>query len=181
MKQKHLFSLLDTTCTTIRVVFPKDEREQDWNNRKVQDRFGDESLKLPPKTYVYKASKAAGLVVGDYVVVETERGMAVVRVAEVHGSAQIDVDADFDYKWIVQKVDRSEYDAQSGKEAAFSMMMLEVERTRQREVLLDDMRKHLPDGSEARRLFEQATTLALGSVGQAAPEAPLGGQKVEGA
>ena len=33
-------------------------------------------------------------------------------------------------------------------------------------------RSRLPDGSEARRLFEQATTLALGSVGQAAPPPP---------
>lgn len=103
--------------------------------------------------------KEWALKVDDHVVIDSPRGLAVARVVSIDASAQIDVDADFDYRWAVQRVDTSAYDARVAKEQSFSGMMLDVERTRQREALLEDMRKHLPEGSAARALFEDATKL----------------------
>lgn len=41
MKQKHLFSLLDNSATTIRVVFPKDEVARQEISGQLQKRFND--------------------------------------------------------------------------------------------------------------------------------------------
>jgi hypothetical protein len=39
--------------------------------------------------------------------------------------------------------------------------MMEVERVHQRELLLSKFKDHLPEGSEARKLFESATQKVL--------------------
>lgn len=173
MKQKHLFALLDRTFTTIRVAFQKDALESERLAGSVKVRFNDDMLDEPKvRGYIYKAPLSDGIQAGDHVVVSTHKGFAVAKVLEVHNLPQIDVDADFDYKWIVQKVDTTAFDARVNRETDFGQMMLEVERTRQREALVDDMRRHLPEGSEALALFERATMLVEGTVGQAAPVTP---------
>lgn len=170
MKQKHLFALLDTSFTTIRVAFAKDFLKAEADAESVRKRFGSEDFAPQVRTYIYKAAIADNLKEGDHVVVETaSAGLTVDKVMEVHTAPQIDVDADFDYKWIVQKVDRTEYDARVKRESDFAQMMLEVERTRQREALVEDMRKNLPEGSRALSLFENATKLVEGAA-LAAPE-----------
>jgi hypothetical protein len=171
MKQKHLFTLLDQSATTVRVVFAQDERKHAAQLADVRRRFGDDGLTTEIRSYVYKAPLAMELEAGDSVVVDTPgSGFSVGRVVEVHTSAQVDVDADFEYKWIVQKVDRRDYDARCERERNFAKMMVEVERTRQRDALVAELRLHLPAESEARRLFDSAL-----SVVNHTPEAPCGG------
>jgi D-alanyl-D-alanine carboxypeptidase len=183
MKQKHLYSLLDTSFSTINVVFPRDEAAAEAGNAAVRKRFNDDSLaNNAPRTFVYKAPKSADVSEGDHVIVNTARGLVVVKVASVDDTPQIDVDADYDYKWIVQKVDLAAYDARVQREGNFVNVMRDVERVRQREALVADMREHLPEGSEARRLFDSATRQLQSAAAAApmsatqAPEAPCGGK-----
>ena len=58
--------------------------------------------------YTYKTTLA--LEVGDYVVVETAKGFTVVQVAEVHDESQIRGTTDIEYKWVVCKIDATDYD-----------------------------------------------------------------------
>lgn len=142
MNQKHLLALLQSGYTTIEVV------------------FNDNGVKS--KTYTYKARLEDNIQVGDRVVVDSpSKGMTVVEVTAVHKTAKIDLDAPFTYKWIVQKIDRAAYDETQAKEAEFLETMMEVERVHQRELLLGKFKDHLPEGSEARKMFESATQKVL--------------------
>lgn len=170
MQNKHLYTLLDTTYTTIKVVFgkvahTKPRQGMEINLSSGEFRVGELDAKQP-QSWTYKVRKDSGIKVDDAVIVESpQNGLQIVRVVEVHDTPQIDLDAPFEYKWIIQRVDRTEHDEQVAKERQFNDTMLEVERTRIREETLNNMRQHLPEGSEARKLFDQAQALL--------PNAPL--------
>jgi len=154
MKHKHLLALLQTGFTTIETVFA-DESNYMHHTRQV---IGSGASTPLAKRYTYKALLSDNLQEGDCVVVDSpSRGLTLVTVVAVHSTPKIDLDAPFTYKWIVQKVDRSTYDDTMEKEATFMGAMLEVERVRQRETLLKDFTMHLPEGSEARTMFDNAT------------------------
>ena len=139
MKHKHLLALLQSDYTTIEVTF---------------DQNG--------KRYTYKTRLSEGIQEGDAVVVDSpSQGLVVVQVVAVHKVPKIDIDAPFTYKWIVQRVDRSSYDRTLEQEAKFADMMFEVERVRQRELLLQQFKENLPEGSAARSLFDSATSLLV--------------------
>lgn len=146
MNQNHLLALLQTGYTTLNVEFPPDTAAS------LNSRIGARRL------YTYKVLTEDGVKVGDTVVVDTPRdGLKLGLVVEVHKSPQINVSATFNYKWIVQKVDTSRYDVAVQKEDEFLETMQEVERAHQRALLLEKFRNHLPEGSEARLLFDTAT------------------------
>lgn len=158
MQNKHLYTLLDSTYTTIKVVFGKVARSKP----PLKMERGEIALNETSEqsAFTYKVRKDSGIKVDDAVIVESpQNGLQIVRVVEVHDTPQIDLDAPFEYKWIIQRVDRTEHDEQVAKERQFNDTMLEVERTRIREETLNNMRQHLPEGSEARKLFDQAQAL----------------------
>lgn len=157
MKQKHLYSLIDRSYTTIEVVFPEDLEKAEEAARAVRKRFNDETIRGAFRTYTYKSPLACCVAAGDHVVVDTpSSGLRVVYVVAVHAQPEIDLDANHDYKWIVQRVDLSVYNDLNKREAEFKATMLEVERTRQREEVVASMLQHLPQGSEARAKFDAA-------------------------
>jgi hypothetical protein len=171
VKQKHLYSLLDSSYTTVLVVFgaavrleaPGSPVQEEPLLAGAAPRRNSEILRdrdYRDRTYIYKVPKDAGVKVDDAVVVDSpSNGLTIARVVEVHSAPQIDLDAPFEYKWIVQKIDRTDYDQRIAREREFADKMLEVERVKQRESVLQDMREHLPENSEARRLFDSATQL----------------------
>jgi hypothetical protein len=134
MKQRHLLALIQNGYTTVQVRFDN-----------------------TPKTYTYKAR--GHIEVGDCVIVDTPRnGLTLAHVVGVDKLPRIDIDADFTYKWIVQRVDRTEYDRTMEQEKAFMDTLQEIERVRQRDLLMQSFRDHLPEGSAARQLFDSAVS-----------------------
>lgn len=64
------------------------------------------------RSYTYKAPLVEGVQEGDTVIVESPAdGFVCVKVLDVQSSDHIDLSVPFDYKWIVQKVSRVQYDA----------------------------------------------------------------------
>lgn len=155
MKHKHLFSLLDQSSTTVRVSFDNEYVAEDYDgfSRPPIRKDG----KRRPKTYAYKVPKAWNVEENDTLVVNGVHGLALAHVVSVDGEPDIDIDADYDYKWAVQKVDMTEHNELVSREKNFQDTMLNVERVKQRESLLQSFRESLPEGTEARRLFEQTT------------------------
>jgi len=188
VKNKHLYALLDQSYTTIGVVFARDERpdlqqappapgHQPQGLRQAGRKappWGRPDDGVPtPKAYTYKVPRDEAIAIDDYVVVHGEHsGLAIGRVVRVDADPRIDVDAPYDYKWIVQRVDRETYQRRVDAERAFSDAMLNVERVRQREQLVQGFKDNLPEGSEARRLFEQTVGALSGPVvdGNAQPQ-----------
>lgn len=174
MKQKHLLSLLQSGMTTVEVAFsvgpntaghslppapmgheyaqpmpdPRGQKKG-WGQPQRPEWAGD------IKTYTYKAP-AGQLKSGDHVVVERNDAFYIGLVVTVHDQPRIDTDADFDYKWIVQRVDREGYDANVEKERKFMQAVQEAEREHQRQQLVNKMMEHLPADSDARRMFDAA-------------------------
>ena len=87
MKFIHMISLLQSDYYTIKAIFP--------------------SGSTP---YTFKVKKGIDLSVGDHVIVDSSRtGFTVVEVHAIDETPDINLDADFPYSWIVQKVDPSDY------------------------------------------------------------------------
>lgn len=60
--------------------------------------------------YTFKVHDSIALEMGDQVVVQTKYGSSVADVLFVDDIPQINYDAPFEYSWVVQKVDRTQYD-----------------------------------------------------------------------
>lgn len=126
MKQRHLISLMDKDYTTVSVVFQKD------SNRPTTSSTG--------KRYTYKTLKDNDPQVGDIAIVEVGVQLAFVKIVEVHTTPQIDFDADFDYKWLVQYVEREDYDKRMASEKKFLEGVEAAEKAHQIKLLTS----HLP-------------------------------------
>lgn len=142
MKHKHLIALLQAGYTTIQVTFVG-----------------------YAKPYTYKAPASAGIEAGDKVIVDSPTsGLTVVDVVSVDATPRIDLDADFTYKWIVQKVDMAAYQRTIDLEAEAMEMLEEAERRRQRDSLMKEYTDQFPEGTEARKLFDKTVeSLASGA------------------
>lgn len=183
MKHKHLFTLLDTSFAIATVSFdsetpkrkPRQSREEVSrllaSNPTAPAWDPGEYLRDRAAGYDYKVPKSWDVEVGDQLIVDTPNGKTqIVLVEAVDHAANIDPDADHSYRWAVQKVDRTEYHTLVDKEEKFQQTMLEIERTAQREQAAAKYREHLPEGSEASRLFDEAVAAIQGR----APEADEG-------
>lgn len=169
MKQKHLYSLLDQTFTTVRVRFSKADTAA--VNNSLRQKHDASPIRRPwseadefdrgERTYVYKVPKAWNVAGDDQLIVLTSQsGLSIVTVIHVDLEPDIDIDANHDYKWAVQKIDLSEFRDLTEREKSFKDQMTQIERVKQRESLVNSFRDSLPEGSEARKLFE-ATTASL--------------------
>lgn len=179
MKTKHMLSLLQEGYTTIHVsespmafdpTKPMHEQNAPWQGhaREVPMYRGAPSQQPPhhpqqpsaqpePQGYTYKASLDDNIKQGDQVVIMNPRGeLKCAFVINVDPVAKIDVDADFDYKWIVCKIDLDIYNARVNQEAEFNHALLEIERQKQRDLLKKDFKDNLDPDSAAYSLFEGA-------------------------
>lgn len=189
MKNKHLLSLLQKGYTTIQVFFqdhgypaaptaPPAPAQAQWRQPEAGPRDHQTQSMTAPRAiprapcapapghalYTYKAR--GQIAVGDRVVVEsrTGSGLAIAVVHSVDPAPRIDVDSDLDYKWIVQRVDLDSYAKILDQEQAFADQLQEVERQHQRDELTAKMTAHLPEGSAARKLFDDAVANFGGGV-----------------
>lgn len=109
----------------------------------VNVRFKDHQGNPVGQAYTYKVPKDLKVEVGDEVVVDApSTGMTVVVVTNVHGTARIDIEAPFRYKWVVAKVDREAYDGLLAKDDAVSEKVEELQReaqTRALETLMTEL------------------------------------------
>ena len=96
MNKMHLLALLQTGYTTVHVCF-------------------DEKCK--GQTYIYKVPTKMAVVAGDMLVVPARDTFNLAWVKSVDKAPKIDVKAPFEYKWVVQKVDKAGYTDQTEREA----------------------------------------------------------------
>jgi len=106
------------------------------------------------KTYTYKAKLDDEIMVGDVVVVDTpSSGFTIVDVVAVH--AQPKLMQGINYKWIVQRVDNTEYKKQLQVEAELSSAIEKEADANSRKRAAKALKKAYPDGSEVRSILEK--------------------------
>lgn len=81
--------------------------------------------KSGPQIYTYKTLEDHEE--GDRVVVDGAGQLKVAYVREIHEVAQIDIDSDFDYKWVVQKVNLTKHEEIIAKEEEFAQELLKMQ------------------------------------------------------
>ncbi len=114
---RHAFSLLDESFTTVEVVFPEST-----------------------KSYTYKIPKEwAEQAAFSSAIVEVNDTLKIVKIVAVHSVPQIDVNLPTKYRWIVQLIDRTAYDAFVRREAEFEEFARESLRQEQRRKFLESI------------------------------------------
>lgn len=182
MKANHVISLLQENYTTCRVVFSERNTERPQAPKPAsgvaagqQAPWGDAQYDMRDagqKAYAYKVLLIDAVQVGDSVVVPHHRdGLAVATVVAVDIAPQIDVESDIEYKWIVQKVDKTRYDQILASEAQFHAQMEEARRTAVRQQLKQQYFDSFPEGSPMREALTQSCT-SLNQVLSLAAEKP---------
>jgi hypothetical protein len=123
---RHAFSMLDDSYRTVGVQFLGEDG--DINAPSIRS-----------KTYVYKAPKTWELVAGDFALVMVNTALKIVRICEIHAEPQIDLEAQYPYKWLVQKIDMSEYDALMTREQEFDAFAKDHARQVQRRLFVESV------------------------------------------
>lgn len=174
MKNMHLHSLMDETMTTVGVVFYPDDPSSYLHDSAPEpfdgtDVYGDdseESVRYTGKKYIYKVPLDWDVQIDEKLVVPVNSGgkmiFRVATVARVDAAPEINPDANFAYRWAVCQVDFDEFECRRQREQDFNKAMLAVERTRKREELVNSFHDSLPEGSEARALFDR-TIASIGA------------------
>lgn len=129
----HILSLMQENFTTVKVIFPNDTLQ-----------------------YTYKARSESGITVGNFCVVLARGQYKVVEVVAVDLVPDINLDADYEYDWIVQKVDATSYQATQEKEKKFIDTFLAIEKEKKRQEAVADFKKYLPEGTEGNRMLTLA-------------------------
>ena len=134
MKNVNAISLLQTGYTTVGVEFKE----------------------TPGRIYTYKVGNNLGLKVGDEVVVDARGESKVVTVKRVDLAPKIDLNATYEYKWVIQKVEKEAYAERLKVEEEVKETLIAVEAEHQRTKLIEKMKAHLPEESQARKMFDSA-------------------------
>lgn len=74
------------------------------------EKFKFVSVRFPTSDRGYTYKTMLDLVEGDKVLVDTASGMQIVTVREVLDISDVDLEANYEYKWVVQKVDFTEFE-----------------------------------------------------------------------
>lgn len=105
------------------------------------------------KEYSYKIQKDWNVLEGDILVVDApSSGLTFVQVEKVV-EGEIDITADFNYKWAVCKVDLQSYQEQLVKEAEVAVELKALRRKAQQKKALADLLGDL--GEEANEVIER--------------------------
>lgn len=148
---KHLKELLMENYQTLGITF---------NNK-----LGVDSTDY--KVYTFKAIISHTFALGDKVVVSGGDGVAmkVGTVEELHETPQIDFDAVFSYSWVIDTISLELYNEQVAFDANFDSTMVEVERAKKRQELLDQYNDGLPANSKAKAMLDKLVG-SLKSIGK---------------
>ena len=95
------------------------------------------------KPYTFKVPNDISLEVGDNCVVVCSLGFTVVRVLSIDEAPDIDIDADFQYLWIVQKIDPSAYYERAERETRIRRQLTELEKRKQQRSIFEQFKTML--------------------------------------
>lgn len=106
------FHYLQDDYTTVDAVFITKiclDKLSKWGdelrpNHTYADDFYQDNKDSAYCQYTFKADTSLGLKVNDLAVVHVKSGFGVVQIVAVHRTPQLDPNAHFDYKWVVDKI-----------------------------------------------------------------------------
>lgn len=112
----------------------------------VNENFKIVTVKFPssPKQYHYKT--VLDVSAGDFIVVDTpSEGFKVVQVIESTPAIEMDLQFNFDLKWVVSKVDVEHYEKCKKMEREATKVVNQLRYAKQRKELIDQIQSRIGD------------------------------------
>ena len=126
--------------------------QQDYHTIRVRFKLSDNTYTV--KEYTYKARFDQLVSAGDQVIVDSPYGgMKVVIVTDVDDFANIDFDATYTYKWIVQKVDTSTYEDNLASEIEAGKAIRQLRNNAKRFAVREELNQ-LVKGPASKTLYQ---------------------------
>lgn len=113
------------------------------------------------KAYTYKVDKSMTLEVEDFVVVLADGEYKIVRVAEVHEDSQIDFNNNYEYKYIIDKVDFTTYRKLQERSKTIAKTLAEAARRKLKGEMLESLTNDANE-EEIKKLTESCGNDFLG-------------------
>ncbi len=168
---KHLVSLLQTGYTTVQVAFATESAadkahapERPWDQPRPTPVHQAAQAAVEKAVRLFRYKVRGAIAEGDLVVVDTKGGLRIATVVAVDAVPMIDCGQQFDYKWIVQRVDMTEYNQAVADERLFYEALQAIEVQKKRDDLLSAFTAQMPQGTNARALFDAAVARMSGNV-----------------
>ena len=112
----------------------------------VQCGFDAKYVEGLTKLYTYKAKKGS-YKPGDVAVVETNGQYKFVRIAIVDETPNIDPYASFEYQWLIQKIDFTDYQKALDAEKTLMEYLRNAERTQLIDSVKNEVKESLPESA----------------------------------
>lgn len=114
-----------------------------------------------PKTYTYKATLDMGIAKGDKVIVDSPHsGLTIVEVVGVDESDLFE--GDFEYKWVVQRIDTAGYQKRIDTDEKAKQLLREADHMLAQKQALTEARSRYANVAGATEKFEAAERLLKG-------------------
>lgn len=167
-----------TVSNRMAPVYASSDRKYPWAPE-VEAKFPFVGNAIPKQLYTYKVTPElhALLRSGDSIIVPASsqgaQQFSVAKIWMVHPAPQIDYDAPFEYKWVVQKIDIATYLEQVAQEENFRNMLREVQKAQERDKVRASVLASMQQGGEAYQLFSKAMASIGAPIPAPAPTAPV--------
>lgn len=110
----------------------------------------------PDNIFTFKVLLEDNFAENDSAIVDTSSGLKLLKCLEVHDKPKIDLYANHDYKWVIQKVNFERYNKLVEAEEKFSDVLQDMEKIK----VQDEIRAHILDtagsNSEILKIFNGA-------------------------
>lgn len=105
--------------------------------------------------YTFKAEVDGGFVVGDYAVVHARDELKIVKIVQIHDTPKIDVNAHFEYKWVIQKIDFRAFRARHQEQQRIETLLNALQIAERKEALLERLNKMSQKDEHLHELLKQ--------------------------
>lgn len=109
-------------------------------------------------TYTFKATASMGLAVGDLAVAHARDKLAIVAITDVHDVPQIDPNANFDYKWLIQKIDLTDYKNNLAQDQAYKVLMARLALVERKKALSERLSQAAQSDELLKQMYQKMIT-----------------------
>lgn len=108
--------------------------------------------------YTFKAEIDSNFAVGDYAVVHARNELKIVKIVQVHDAPKIDVNANFEYKWVIQKIDFVPFKERHNEQKRIETLLNALQIAERKEALLERLNKMSQKDESFAEILQQTLT-----------------------
>lgn len=145
---------LQDNYTTVKAIFIKDLSIFDITNQSLDSILAEQKSEAF-REYRYKADTRLNLAKGDLAVVHANNGLTIVQISHVDAMPQLELSANFNYKWVIDKIDLTSFKARLNEEQALKQLLAKLAHVEQQKQLLERIEIASQSDDELAKLWQQ--------------------------